>query len=227
MAAADYRLLTEATGQRIAAALESLVNLGDPVTIAHGGTGASTAAAALSALGGVAVTDIVNSLTNLSTDKPASAAITNGRFKVISSGSLHDITTSGIYYLTGSVTDKPENNGGMYAVAVYDANLIVGRYISVDGYDDIVIFTNNNWYKYSVAKTPHKITISATTTVSGAIEIPTQEQSNIYINALITAGGPGYVVRRDGGYFTVFGNNGTPLASTSVTFDAYFMPPTL
>jgi hypothetical protein len=74
MAAADYRLMTEATGQRIAAALESLVNLGDPVTIAHGGTGASTAAAALAALGGVAVTDIVDNLTSTATDKPLSAA---------------------------------------------------------------------------------------------------------------------------------------------------------
>ena len=73
MAAADYRLMTEATGQRIAAALEALVNLGDPVTIAHGGTGANTAAGALAALGGVAVTDIVNNLTSTETDKPGSA----------------------------------------------------------------------------------------------------------------------------------------------------------
>ena len=73
MAAADYRLLTEATGQRIATALESLVNLGDPVTISHGGTGETTAAAALAALGGVAVTDIVNNLTSTSTTAPLSA----------------------------------------------------------------------------------------------------------------------------------------------------------
>ena len=43
MAAADYRLMTEATGQRIATALETLAStgmgLGDPVTIAHGGSG--------------------------------------------------------------------------------------------------------------------------------------------------------------------------------------------
>ena len=71
---ANYRLLTEATGQRIAAALESLVNLGDPVTIAHGGTGASTAAAAIAARGGVAVTDIVDDLISTATDKPLSAA---------------------------------------------------------------------------------------------------------------------------------------------------------
>lgn len=74
MAAADYRLITEATGQRIAAALESLVNLGDPVAIAHGGTGASTAAEALTALGGVAVTDIVDNLASTATNKPLSAA---------------------------------------------------------------------------------------------------------------------------------------------------------
>lgn len=74
MAAADYRLMTEATGQRIAAALESLVNLGDPVTIAHGGTGATTAAAALAALGGLSPSDVVNNLTSTSTTAPLSAA---------------------------------------------------------------------------------------------------------------------------------------------------------
>ena len=63
MAAADYRLMTEATGQRIAAALENLVNLGDPVSISHGGTGATTAAAALAALNGVAT--IQQTLTSL------------------------------------------------------------------------------------------------------------------------------------------------------------------
>ena len=62
MAEADYRFITDATGQRIAAALEALVNLGDPVTIAHGGTGASTAAGALAALGAFAAANVYNGL---------------------------------------------------------------------------------------------------------------------------------------------------------------------
>lgn len=55
MSAADYRLMTEATGQRIAAALEALqlTGLGDPVTIPHGGTNATTAAGACENIGAV------------------------------------------------------------------------------------------------------------------------------------------------------------------------------
>lgn len=52
MAAADYRLMTEATGQRIAIALENLAGFGAYLTTA----------------------DVVNSLTSTATDKPLSAA---------------------------------------------------------------------------------------------------------------------------------------------------------
>ena len=52
MAAADYRLMTEATGQRIAAALEALSGFGAYLTTA----------------------DVVNNLTSTATDKPLSAA---------------------------------------------------------------------------------------------------------------------------------------------------------
>lgn len=52
MAAADYRLMTEATGQRIAAALENLAGFGSYLTTA----------------------DIVNNLTSTATNKPLSAA---------------------------------------------------------------------------------------------------------------------------------------------------------
>lgn len=51
MPEADYRLMTEATGQRIAAALENLAGFGAYLTTA----------------------DVVNSLTNTATDKPGSA----------------------------------------------------------------------------------------------------------------------------------------------------------
>lgn len=52
MAAADYRLMTEATGQRIAAALEALSGFGAYLTTA----------------------DVVNNLTSTATDKPLAAA---------------------------------------------------------------------------------------------------------------------------------------------------------
>ena len=51
MAAADYRLMTEATGQRIAIALENLAGFGDYLT----------------------TSDVVNNLTSTATDKPGSA----------------------------------------------------------------------------------------------------------------------------------------------------------
>ena len=59
MADADYRLMTEATGQRIAAALEDLTpaGLGDPVTVDHGGSGLT---ASPSILTNLASTNAVN-----------------------------------------------------------------------------------------------------------------------------------------------------------------------
>lgn len=106
MAEADYRLMTEATGQRIAAALENLVNLGDPVTIAHGGTGANTAAAALTALGGVATTDIVDNLTSTARDKPLSAnmgrVLSEKRQLTITAGT-HTVIDENDSYVCGKV----------------------------------------------------------------------------------------------------------------------------
>ena len=65
----DYAALATAILDKIGAGSDGVVD------IAHGGTGATTAAAALAALGGVAVTDIVNNLTSTATDKPLSAAM--------------------------------------------------------------------------------------------------------------------------------------------------------
>lgn len=124
MAAADYRLMTEATGQRIAAALESLVNLGDPVTIAHGGTGASTAAAALAALGGVAVTDIVDDLTSTATDKPLSAA--QGKALNDKTKEIHFGTTTATTTANGNITiNLNENNTIIGAKATNNVNYVI------------------------------------------------------------------------------------------------------
>ena len=82
MAAADYRLMTEATGQRIAIALENLAGFGDYLTTA----------------------DVVNNLTSTETNKPGSAnmlRVINEKitgYTVIQSGTdLNTITENGVY----------------------------------------------------------------------------------------------------------------------------------
>jgi len=69
----------------------------------------------------------------------------NGKFKTISSGSMHDIKTSGMYYLTGGVTDKPTGNGGYYSVTVYNNDLLVGIFTNTDGYTYHVHYSNGTW----------------------------------------------------------------------------------
>ena len=164
MAAADYRLLTEATGQRIATALEALVNLGDPVTITHGGTGATTAAAALAALGGVAVTDIVNNLTNTATDKVLAA----GQGKALND--KIDSMLSGVSFITfqtannSSVTLNLDNSfrGLLFCTSAYGSNVGIinitvnnsggGSAGAIVGASEITINTSVN----------NKITVSST-----------------------------------------------------------------
>lgn len=165
--------------------------------------------------------DVVNNLTSMATDAPASAALVNGRFKTVSSGSLHDIKTSGVYYLTGGVSDKPATNGGQYIVSAFSNSLLVGFYTSTDGYSFSVIYINDTWYTYHI--TPYAAAVSGTTSSSGAIELPSFARSDRFLNALLTTGGPGYVVRRDVGYFTVFNNSGQQMVNTEVAFDAYFI----
>ena len=63
--------------------------------------------------------DIVNNLTTNDSTKVLSAAqgyALNNKLITISSGSLHDIKSSGAYYLTNAVTDKPTSTGGSYVV---------------------------------------------------------------------------------------------------------------
>ena len=114
------------------------------VPIENGGTNASNLVGAKQNLG---IADCESDINTLS------EAITNinNRFTTKTSGSLHDITASGIYYLTGGVTDKPVANGGIYVVACYNSDLMVGFYCSTDGYAYSVIHTNNNWYTYRLA----------------------------------------------------------------------------
>ena len=67
------------------------------------------------------------------------------------------------------------------------------------------------------------VQVSGTTTTTGAIMIPSSVTGYKYLNALLTTGGQGFVIRRDTSYFTVFNSDGTLKASTAVVFNAYFM----
>ena len=68
------------------------------------------------------------------------------KFRTVTSGSLHDIKTSGIYYLTGLVTDKPTANGGIYIVSAYSADLLVGLFSNIDGLLYNVRCVSGQWY---------------------------------------------------------------------------------
>lgn len=145
----------------------------------------------------------------------------NDRFMILNSGSLHDITQTGIYYLTSNVTDKPIGIGGLFILSFYNNLLRVGKYISMEG-DEFNVISNGGTWTYSPCNIKY-VTVSGTTTSSGAIMVPTANQSSFYINGYITSGGPGFVIRRDNGYFTVFKNDGTPMTNTAVTFTAAFV----
>lgn len=88
MAAADYRLMTEATGQRIAVALENLAGFGNYLTSG----------------------DVVNSLISTATDKPLSAA----QGKTLNDKIVVQI---GSYTLPENVTIQPNSNLAIVEIA--------------------------------------------------------------------------------------------------------------
>lgn len=84
------------------------------------------------------------------------SGLTN-RFKTITSGSLHDITQSGIYYVTSGVADKPFSLGGLYVVSAYNSELSVGLYISFidDNHKQASLVTHhdNTWVVADITST--------------------------------------------------------------------------
>ncbi len=54
----------------------------------------------------------------------------NNRFKTVASGSIYDLTTTGMYYCQNAVTDKPVNNGGLLIVGAFSATNLARLYIS-------------------------------------------------------------------------------------------------
>lgn len=162
---------------------------------------------------GLTATDVQGALDELSTD--------NVSFKIISSGSLHDIRETGIFYLTSTVTDKPVNDGGFYVVTAYNPDLIVGTYTSMNHYVASVVYTNNVWT--SLSNTIRKTTITDTTTNTGAFTIPTWLRPKRILEIYPTTYS-GLVFRRDDGYFTCLDNNtNSPIANTAVTLSVTYL----
>lgn len=94
-------------------------------------------------IGNVGNTDLQSQVTSLNSNIAQ-------KFKTVTSGSMHDIRTSGIYYLTGGVTDKPAGNGGMYIVSAFNADLLVGLFTNTDGLMFNVRYTGGQWYSTAI-----------------------------------------------------------------------------
>lgn len=143
--------------------------------------------------------------------------------KTITSGSLHDITTPGIYYVTSAVTDRPTAVGGVYIVGKFDPYTIGGLYIDV--YDDKVYHVRKSGDTWSTNEItiPEPVTITGITSYSGALAVPENVRGKNFISATIIGTTPGFVFRRDATYFTVLNNNMAPMANVSVTFQAIFI----
>lgn len=104
----------------------------------------------------------------------------NNRFKEISSGSVKDITTSGVYYLTTGVSDLPSAGQAYLCVmSVQNENRIAGIFVGVTNGITYSLTAINRNYQYSeltlkseiAGKVPHKYTGTATTGDSGYISV--------------------------------------------------------
>ena len=70
------------------------------------------------------------------------------RFKFVNSGSLKDIKSSGVYYVSNVVTDKPDITGGLYVFAAVDETNYIGLYICANSsVDPIIIIGGKEVYR--------------------------------------------------------------------------------
>ena len=146
------------------------------------------------------------------------------KMNYVSSGSLQDISATGIYYCTGSVTDKPDAQGGMYIVSCFGLSNSVGLYIPLYGsgtYPVYVVRSNGGTFSSQKLQQIKTTTITGTTTSSGAILMPTAVVGRVlavnYGDSHV-----GNVFARDRSYFTCFDLNSTPIANESVTLDVTY-----
>jgi len=172
--------------------------------------------------------DVIEDITELNNGLIDLNNALSNRFRTVTSGSLRDIKTAGIYYLVGDVTDKPTANGGFYFCGFYGDTIYGGIFVPV--YDSIatqlyLTFTNDGstWVTYPISTKKFETkTVTGTTTASGAVAIPTADTSKTLVNAVLTSQS-GFVFRRDTAYFTVADNALNPLADTPVTIQATWM----
>ena len=167
----------------------------------------------LGAVGNDSVQDQIDSLNSNIANK----------FKIITSGSLHDLAgQSGVFWLTSSVTDKPQSGAGIFIINSYGPSYCSGIFVDTDLCKSYTIsFVNNTW-TYRVSSVIDVVEVTGTTSGTGAVDVPLAYRSKWFLNALLTTGDTGFVIRRDVNYFTVFNNDGTPKTNTNVVFNAYF-----
>lgn len=146
------------------------------------------------------------------------------KMNYVSSGSLQDISATGIYYCTGSVTDKPDNQGGMYIVFFFGGSNSVGLYIPLYGdgiYPVYVVRNNGGTFSSQKLQQIKTTTITETTTSTGAILKPTAIRGKV-LSVNYGDSHTGNVFQRDRSYFTCLGQNNTPIQNESVTLDIIY-----
>lgn len=174
----------------------------------------TTAGYALDAREGKTLADNVSTLNDA---KANMAAVTTG--------SLHDITKSGNYYLTGNVSGKPTTEGGIYLFSsLADDSVRAGIFYSpykTDAGLNVVYSLNGTEFVNKIFGV-FRYTVSGTTSTSGAIAIPAALQGKALFGFAPT-NFTGFVVQRDQSYFTVCKNDMSgPLVNTAVSFNVFY-----
>ena len=77
----------------------------------------------------------------------------NSKWLSVSSGSMKSITSSGVYYVTNGVSDKPTASGGMLAIAFGNASTAAGLYVANTVTQQIywVTVVNGIWTYHTVS----------------------------------------------------------------------------
>lgn len=174
----------------------------------------TTAGYALDAREGKTLADNVSTLNDAKANMAA-----------VRTGSLHDITKSGNYYLTGNVSGKPTTEGGIYLFSsLADDSVRAGIFYSpykTDAGLNVVYSLNGTEFVNKIFGV-FRYTVSGTTSTSGAIAIPTALQGKALFGFAPT-NFTGFVVQRDQSYFTVCKNDMTgPLVNTAVSFNVFY-----
>ena len=147
----------------------------------------------------------------------------NSKFVTISSGSLHDIKKTGLYYITAAVTDKPTAAGGYYSVTAFSNDLLVALFCSLDGNIANIRYANGTW---TVQKTPSFRVVegSQTTGTTGNIALGEQGSDKCFIVAATALNTDAYIrawrtTGNQGWYLTAVNpNTGAFIANTQINY---------